>query len=259
MEIFFDHIVAKQSDYTFNHTIVSATFDPQEYDTAFETGWVPDTFWYSPTSHHTQRCKKSNEFVWTPCRSSRINIEKFSTNKNQRRLFKNNVTPEVVTDVNKVNPFLLYHIYRDYVDKKGFKDYYTNVSDFQENYLRNDFHYILYWLNTYLTAFCVVQPIGSNLMSYQFCWDYKDPKLSLGIYSQIYEVEYAKSLGLKNVYIGAIAEQSNFYKSKFQGFEYFDNKKWKSKDDQLEIYLSNDTNADCIADLVNMQNTYLSK
>jgi arginyl-tRNA--protein-N-Asp/Glu arginylyltransferase len=257
MQIFFDHIASKQSDCTFNHTIVSAIFNPEEYDSAFETGWLPDTFWYTYSTDHTIRCQSPNEFVWTPSRSSRINIKDFEINKKQRRLFKNNVTASIVTNKESLDIESLYSIYRKYVEERNFKDY-SSYSDFKTFYFREDFHYLLYSIEDKLSAFCIVQPIGSNLMSYQFCWDYLLPKYSLGTYSQIFEVEYAKKLNLKNVYIGPIAESINSYKSKFKGFEYFNGRVWVEKNNELFEHLNNDSMVTTISDLVSLQNTYLS-
>ena len=54
-----------------------------------------------------------------------------------------------------------------------------------------------------------------NVEALQFAWDYKKPKLRLGIVSLENECNWAKANGYKYLYLG----QDDRYKSSFKGYE----------------------------------------
>ena len=94
MKIFFDHVLFQQANHDFNHTLVSAIFEENEYDYALDNGWFPIIFWIDQNTEHSKRCEKPNEFAWEPIRLSRIVVKDFVLNKKYRRLLKNNITTE---------------------------------------------------------------------------------------------------------------------------------------------------------------------
>ena len=71
----------------------------------------------------------------------------------------------------------------------------------------------------------------TSLSSIYFFFDTDYNKLSLGIYSALKEIEYAKNIGLKYYYLGYyIKELSSMnYKSQFKPYEYLDfsDMRWK--------------------------------
>ena len=256
MKIFFDHILFQQTNYNFNHTLVSAIFEENEYNYALENGWFPDNFWINSSTSHSIRCEKLGEFVWSPIRSSRIKVADFVLDKKDRRLLKNNIDVEkqIVSQIDTVEVF---EVYKKYICAKGFDDFKDSLEDFKHSFCREDFHFLLYKQNTILIGFCIVQPFGNNLVSYQFCWDYANPKLSLGKFSQIQEIEYAKSLNMNYVYIGCIAEKEGMYKSNFSGFEYFNGREWRKKDNLIEKWLLNDSDCVSIDRLCELEKEYI--
>lgn len=67
-----------------------------------------------------------------------------------------------------------------------------------------------------LTAWSIVKRYDQyNAESLQFAWDYKNPKLCLGIKSIEHECAFYKQKGYHYLYLGYTAE----YKSKIQGYE----------------------------------------
>ena len=60
-----------------------------------------------------------------------------------------------------------------------------------------------------------------NLEAIQFAWDYKNPKLRLGVLSLENECDWAQTNGYKYLYLGRddIFNNPNNYKSKFKGYE----------------------------------------
>ena len=100
MKIFFDHILFQQADHDFNHTLVSAIFEENEYDNALDNGWFPIIYWINENTEHSRRCEKPNEFAWEPIRSSRIVVKDFVLNKKYRRLLKNDIFTEIHNSAN---------------------------------------------------------------------------------------------------------------------------------------------------------------
>jgi len=64
-----------------------------------------------------------------------------------------------------------------------------------------------------------------------FCWDYHEPKLYLGKYTIIKELEYARDNDLEYFYQMPGYEKTCIYKMDSPGFEFWDGKRWsKDKD-----------------------------
>lgn len=256
MKIFFDHVLFQQTDYNFNYTLVSAIFEKNEFDYALENGWFPDNFWLNDETSHSIRCKNIGEFVWSPIRSSRIKVADFVLDKKDRRLLKNNIDVEIKTAYN-VDTEEIFFVYQKYIKAKKFDDFENCIDEFRKKFCRDDFYYLLYKQDSKLIGFCIVQPLGKNLVSYQFCWDYENPKLSLGKFSQIQEVKFAESLCADYVYIGCVAELEGVYKVQFPGFEYYTGREWKCRDELIEKWLSSDSKCLSIKDLVALTDEYL--
>ena len=70
--------------------------------------------------------------------------------------------------------------------------------------------------NGELVAFSLVRSYDSdNAESIQFAWNYKEPRLRLGIASLETECALYKQMGSKYLYLGPVEE----YKKKFNGYE----------------------------------------
>jgi arginyl-tRNA--protein-N-Asp/Glu arginylyltransferase len=52
-------------------------------------------------------------------------------------------------------------------------------------------------------------------------------------------IEYAKSIGLKYVYLGSLQRPGDVYKLQFEGIEWFDGKEWKKDTKQIKDLLNN--------------------
>lgn len=107
----------------------------------------------------------------------------------------------------------LQQIYKDYCDYKKFKSV-MPIFDSEFNDSNNDI--IGYYDNNQLVGFSILRRYDNeNVEAIQFAWDYKNPKLRLGISSLKSECAYYKHLGFKYLYLGGADE----YKSKIVGFE----------------------------------------
>lgn len=250
MKLFFDHICGKQADTDFLHCLVSATFEPNEYDWALENGWCPSNIWYNQNTNF----KQQNKIIWYQSRQSRINISEYKQNKSEKRIrkrFKNSGLDCTITQSPDFN--LLYDIYSEYIKFKNFGDNMTK-DEFLESYKNSKDWFLVYGKE----AFSVIEIVGENLISHQFCWNYNSPYLSLGKYSTYMEIEFAKNKNLKNVYMGPSYEKHALYKSNFSGFEFWTGRKWLNEKKAYESLLNIDDEADTIESISSKYNDYFS-
>lgn len=107
----------------------------------------------------------------------------------------------------------LQEIYTQYCRHKKFKSV-MPIFESEFHDINNDI--IGYYDNNFLVAFSLIRIYDSeNIEAIQFAWDYKNPKLRLGINSLKNECAYYKEHGYKYLYLGGAEE----YKTKIDGFE----------------------------------------
>lgn len=128
------------------------------------------------------------------------------------------------------NPNELDAVYMAYVQKCGYSDYCNPLKHELE---KSKFGVVS--KDGRIVAFTKFRIYNGGIESEMFCWDYSEPKVSLGIAIQSKEIEYAKSLGLEYLYIGPGYEVGSIYKSRFPGFEWWTGYKWS---DDVQSYSS---------------------
>lgn len=201
MKIYFDHLsgFGKISDYELIVNCAYGILEPSEEPSdALSTGWVPwKGRWY-------------NE------RSTRIDLKDYRPSKTTKRL-SHKVTIKHTTFGNYDD------MYRAYCEYNGFK---RDIYDF------SDCTVIEYYTDR-LVGVSIYKIIGGEFVAYQFITDYSDPKLSLGSVAQMFECEYAASIGCKYVYLMAGYEGCCRYKANYYGFEFWTGFEW-SRD--VELY-----------------------
>jgi hypothetical protein len=107
----------------------------------------------------------------------------------------------------------LQNLYREYCNYKKFKSV-MPIFDSEFTDIKNDV--IGYYDSQQLVAFSLLRRFDDeNVEAVQFAWNYKNPKLSLGINSLKSECAFYKELGFKYLYLGGADE----YKKKIDGFE----------------------------------------
>jgi len=107
----------------------------------------------------------------------------------------------------------LNRIYQMYCEYKNFE---SVMPIFDQEYLSSDTDIFGYYHQLELVAFSLIKRHDtSNAESIQFAWDYKNPKLRLGIRSLEHECAIYKSYGFRYLYIGT----ADTYKQKIDGFE----------------------------------------
>ena len=102
-------------------------------------------------------------------------------------------------------------IYKKYCDYKKFK----SVQPLFANDIK--VHKVMvYYDEGKFVAFSLLYELDKhNIEALQFAWDYKNPKLRLGIKSLENECAWAKANGYRYLYLG----QDDRYKSQFKGYE----------------------------------------
>lgn len=108
---------------------------------------------------------------------------------------------------------LLQKIYKEYCRYKQFK---SVMPIFESEFIDPKNEVMGYFDNNVLVAFSLLRLFDTNnVEAVQFAWDYKNPKLRLGINSLQNECALYKERGYKHLYLGGADE----YKSKIDGFE----------------------------------------
>ena len=248
MRLFFDHICGKQADTDFIHILISATVEKGEEQEALNNGWCPSNIWYKQDTNFA----KDNEIIWYQSRQSRINLDKYelknSEKKARKKIINNNIE---INTTQKPNLKKLFKIYLKYVNFKNFSDI-MSEEEFIESYKNENDWFILYDD----CAFTVVEKVGQSLISHQFCWDYKNPTLGLGRYSTYEEINLAKQMNLKYLYLGPSYETHAKYKSSFPGFEFWTGRKWCTDKEKYIDLLAKDEKINSIKNLTDSYDSF---
>jgi len=207
VKIHFDHIngFGKISDYEVIVNCAYGFLEESETETnALEEGWIP---WKGK---------------WYNERSTRIELDIYKPTKTTKKLSKKIKTIRGSL-VNNVGEYEQLH-------KK-----YCEHNSFNREILLTSFkgcEIIEYWTDK-LNAISIYKIFETNMVAYQFIWDYEDPKLSLGNVAQMFECDLAKEMGCKYVYLLGGYEKCCEYKSNYSGFEFWTGKVWSS---DVELY-----------------------
>ena len=228
MNIFFHHICGKMTDMSLIYCNVYANVEPHEETHALENGWAIDEW--------TQKEPR----YWFQGRQTRIDVNALKYNKKTRRIINRcpNIQHEVKkyseTDIDEIQG-----VYDKYMTHRGFVDDLGEGGPAHQVELDPDnklvFHY---YEDGELKAYTLVRTYDNSpsMTGLQFCWDYHKPEMSLGKYSVVREIEWARDHGMKYLYMMAGYEKTCIYKRDFTGFEFWDGKKW-SDDKKMYVYM----------------------
>ena len=84
------------------------------------------------------------------------------------------------------------------------------------------------------------------------CWNYHNPKLSLGKNIVDMEIWYASARGLEYLYIGQGYENGSKYKSQYPGFQWWTGSEWSTDKDRYKKICARDSNINTLQDLSKM-------
>lgn len=192
---------------------------PHERQDLLEAGYRSfGRYWFHP------RCEGCNR-----CIPIRIPVESFQPTKSQRRSARE--CKDVVVKVGEPEYTReKYEIYSDHLKR------FDHAEDRHEtDAFRMSFYdpivpalEFCYYLDDELIAFGSVQEVPDALSSVYFCYRLAYSKLSLGTYSALKEIEVARELGKKHVYLGYYIEDNHFmsYKARYRPNEIHDGDRW---------------------------------
>ena len=143
-----------------------------------------------------KRCKSVSDIY------ARINLSKINYRMSKSAVLFNNPPVDQIQE-----------IYDQYCKYKQFE---SVMPIFNEDLCAPHCDIIGYYSNKELVAFSHYYWYNSdNVEAIQFAWNYKNPKLFLGLKSLRHECAYYKAKGVKYIYVGYADE----YKKQINGFE----------------------------------------
>jgi len=219
------HLYGNQEDLDLQLVKLSLDLEDTKESEALEKGWlIYDNIWYAS-------------------RSSRIKIDDYKPQKQNKKLQKYsfyyqdtfNMTEEVID------------VYITFINIKKFKKTYKLDTDLE----RSSGVFVYNNETNKLVAFTKMVKYEGGIESQFTVWDYSEPKASIGKVIIDYEIEAAKKLGHKYLYIGPIYGLNSIYKTNLSGFQWWDGENWINNDHTLFKLLESDSNIKTLEDLNN--------
>ena len=164
-------------------------------------------------------CEGCNE-----CKSVRIDVKNFKASKSQRRTLKRNIDTQIIVQKPTMTDAHLY-LYNKYHAYKHKKDDWSHRNISQREYYENfvdgahDFgKEVLYVIDGKLVGVDLIDILDDGISSIYFYYDPDYPRLSLGTFSLLYQINLAKALDLPYIYLGYWVEgcKAFAYKPNFQ-------------------------------------------
>ncbi len=163
-------------------------------------------------------CNGCNE-----CKSLRIDAKRFKLTKSQKKSIKRNVNTEIIIQKPTITQAHI-DLYNKYHNFKHKKDNWShrNISprEYKENFVEGAYEFgkeVLYLRDGKIIGVDLLDILDDGISSIYFYYDPDYSRLSLGVYSLIYQIELAKVLELRWIYLGywvdgckAFAYKSNF-------------------------------------------------
>ena len=249
MKLFFDHVTGKLTNHDLLYSLALAKFQKKEYSSAFENGWIPLSWYYT----------ELDELTWINARNTRLLLNKFTFSKKQRKILrKKDITVEVYNKLDDALFTTVSSIYKKYIKYKKFHE--TDFEEESEIFEKEDFidwKYFIYYYKNKPIAFTEVKVFDSNhVLTGQFGWDYENPKLSMGTYATLYEIDWSIKNKCKKYYLSYGYEKTSLYKSRFDGFEFWNGRGWIDNKTLYKKLCEHDTEINTLADLNTYQRKY---
>ena len=187
----------------------------QSYNTALiHRGWRRfGSYYFHPI------CNGCNE-----CKSIRIDANNFKLSKSQKKSIKRNRDTEIIIQKPSLTQAHI-DLYNKYHSFKHLKDDWShrNISprEYKENFVEGAHNFgkeVIYIRDKKIIGIDLIDILDDGISSIYFYYDPDYPRLSLGTYSLLYQVELAKVLELPWVYLGYWVDgcKAFAYKPNFQ-------------------------------------------
>ena len=191
----------------------AAGLNKEEYNDLLITGWRRfGYFFFRP------KCD-----ICFECIPIRILVDKFTPSKSQRRVINKNENTIVKFNHLRFTDEI-YEIYREHsLDRFNQK---VSKNDFKQSFFINAVSAMQseYYIDNKLIAVGFIDISNEAFSSVYFIYKTAFDNFSLGTFSVIKEIEYAKTLGLKYYNLGYYVKNNKrmSYKNKFRPYELYD-------------------------------------
>jgi len=170
-------------------------------------------------------CNGCNE-----CKSLRIDVENFKPTSSQKKSIKRNkdtkiVIQEPTVTTSHIDLYNSYHLAKQISDSWKYKK--IRGKEYSENFVEGAYEFgkeVLYIRDNKLIGVDLIDILEDGISSIYFYYDHEYSRLSLGTYSLLYQIELAKKLGLRWIYLGYWVDgcKAFKYKTNFQKQEILD-------------------------------------
>lgn len=200
----------------------TSQLQPAEYEAAMHIGMRRSgALVYRPLC---SQCRK--------CQPFRIDVEKFTASRSQRRVHKR-CTGLFTIDVGRpVSDSEHLNLYARYQAEQHGADGQTADDESYERFLGESVTdtWELTWRDREgsLAAVGIIDAVASGLSTVYFYWDPVLHELSLGTYSALYEIDLCRRWGKRYYYLGYLVAGSKTmsYKASYAGGEVWDGTQW---------------------------------
>ena len=164
------------------------------------------------------------------CKSLRIDIKRFKISKSQKKAFKRNLDTGIIVRSPTISDehIALYNKYHSWkASRDGWRNKEIDLSEYYENFAQgaNEFgKEVLYIRDDKLVGVDLIDIVEDGISAIYFFYDPDYAYYSLGTFSLLYQIEMAKSLGLRYIYLGYWVDgcKAFAYKKRFSGLEILD-------------------------------------
>jgi hypothetical protein len=239
MNIYFKHYCGAITEYDYLFYDCMAKVPLEDEHQALNEGWLPDDYLIP-----------KNEFKshWYQARQTRINLNNFQETKSTKKCRKKCrdvvVKPVPAKDIDSK---IVNQIFDKYINYRGFKGWDLSLLTKLETDRK---FFLMYYLGDTPIAFTFLRNVGSNdVFSTQFAWDYENPKLYLGKYANLAEIDYCIENNKNYMYLGLGYEKCCIYKSNYAGFEFWTGEEWSNDTEHYKFLCERDSKIEKTKDL----------
>jgi len=166
----------------------------------------------------------------TGCKSLRIDVDSFRPTRSRKRVLRKNRDTMILVQPPSLTPehILLYNRYHAWkAQKDGWKHRDINGREYYENFVEgaHEFGYeVLYLRDGVLVGVDLIDVLEDGISAIYFFHDPDEARLSLGTFSLLYQIELARRLDLRWVYLGYWVDgcKAFAYKTTFSPLEILD-------------------------------------
>ncbi|XID75320.1 arginyltransferase [Alkanindiges sp. WGS2144] len=193
-----------------------------------------------------QGFRRSGDFIYRPechhcrqCLSARINVQRFKINSSQKKALKVNRDLRMVSRETHHATAVHYHLYERYIRlRHADGDMYPPSREQFEKFLvescTNSF-FLEMWHTDQLMSVATCDQLDDGLSAVYTFFEPEQPHRSLGTFSILKQIEWAKVHNLPYVYLGYWVPNAAKmkYKAQFSGLEILLNGRWTMLPDHL--------------------------